>query len=456
MKKLKFALYQFLLAFAACFLVFTQPSAAISPITTAAVASDYLDFTANDIQTYEPRDSLTACGSTGGAVSGFNPDPAATKYFNDNYKAKYTRLIPLYQKAAAAENVADWQLIAAIHSLETSLSTTNPTTNPNYRGIFQQNADTLRDKGVDPSAPPFDSGRELSDDEIVTQAKSAIEMFIKGKATDKNVNVDVSKSLSVNDAMKIFIAYKSGQNSPWLTGGADPNLHAYAWAGYDTTPQHKMPMAYGSGGNASDEHLTLKIPGALTIWAMLKSGNVSSLTGADCTGATATFQGITGTREELAARVLANSKLKLGNYGSSATQKTDIQNALTANMLIVMVASLEQSGISSLPINSLKSDHDNDGGDHPAGRAADFGFYGNGDMCVSKGFGSQCGTADGNKLYNFLITNYQQLKINQLIWTLPPNNGKCVNKKQLVDCYASYGSAVLVDHYHHIHVGVSQ
>lgn len=457
MKKIKFILYQLLLTFAACLLVFTQSAAAISPISNFGLASDYLDFTANNIQTYEPRDSLTACGSTGGAVSGFNPDPAAVKYFNDNIKPKLARLTPLYQKAAAEEGMADWQILAGLHHMESGMSTKNSTSNPNYRGIFQQNAGTLSSHGVDPSAPPFDAGRELSDDEIVTQAKAAIKYFIKGKAT--STKVDISKPLSVNDAMKVSIAYKSGQGSPWLTGGADPNLHAYTWTGFDTTPQHKMPMIWGNTNDPTppdDEKpgKTQNRPGALTVWAMLKSGDVGSLTGANCVGATATFQGITGTREELAARVLANSKLKLGNYNPSgnaaATQKTDIQNGLTANILIVLAAAMEQGGVESLPINSLIIDHrdanGNDSGDHPAGRAADIGFFGNG-HCQTR-------CEEGNKLYNFFYTNYQQLKIDQLIWQDPPSGTKCIGQSKPVDCYAFYGNDTMSIHNGHIHVGV--
>ncbi|MGD8373745.1 MAG: hypothetical protein PVI21_02700 [Candidatus Woesebacteria bacterium] len=437
------------LAITASLVIIAQPA--------SAAISDYLDFTQNNIQTYDPRDSLTICGTTEG-VEGFSPDPAAVEYFNENYKAKYERLIPLYQKASAAEDVADWQLIAAIHALETSLSTTNPTSNPNYRGIFQQNEGSLRSNGIDPYAAPYDSGRQLTDDEIVTQARSAIKIFIKGKAKASTVNVDTSKSLSVNDAMKLFIAYKSGQGSPWLTGGGDPNLHAYTWAGYDTTPEHKLPMAWGSTNDPTppgDEKpgKTQNRPGALTIWVMLKSGDVGSIASANCVGASGTYQEITGSREELVSRILGNSKLKLGNFGNAATQKTDIQNELTMNTLVVLVASLEQSGVSSLPINALKSDHRDNGGDHPAGRAADFGFYANGEPCISQGNSSICGTAEGNKLYSFLYTNYQQLKIDQLIWNLPQSSAKCIGGSKPVDCAAFYGGDLYI-HWHHIHVGV--
>jgi hypothetical protein len=426
------------------------------PSTNPDRPSQYLDFTENDIQAYDPRDSLTLCNEGGEPVAGFSPDPTAVTYFEQNIQPKMSRLIPLYQRAAGEEDFADWQLLAGLHHMETNSSMTNPSTNPDFRGPFQMSAASLSRAGISPYQAPFDSGRTLSDDEFVTHARAAIKIFLRGKAGASTVNVDVSKALSVEEAMKLTIAYKSGEASAWLTGDADPNLHAYAWSGFDSTPQHAMPMAWGPGSPWTDEVPGSRNarPGALTVWGMLKSGDIGSLSGVDCVGAGGALQPISGSRAELVDRAINNDRLQLGNYGNAATQASDIRNVISTNLLVALVAMLEQSG-ADIPVNAIKSDHTSPGL-HDSGNAIDIGYFGNGSRCVAAAGSPPCNSSEGNQLYNFLYTNWKQLKIVELIWQDPPAGKKCIGENGPVDCYAYYGYATMGQHYHHIHVGVKK
>lgn len=418
----------------------------LQPTAVFAVPSDMLDFSENDINQYRPPSAaIQYCKSTSsssGPVASFNPDPQAVAKYKEIEPliSKYT---PLYQRAAQAERLTDWELLAGIHFMEFSLQRTNPTTNPNYRGVFQMNEESLRGNGVDPFAPPFDSGRELSDDELVTQARMAIRFFLWPKAN--TLGIDLAQPLSVDNAAKVIIGYKSGQYSVWLTGGADPNLHAYAWAGYDETPEHKLPMQYGPGSPNSDEQHAQNIPGVLMIWATLKGGSPNSSLGG-C-AANKGLQPVPEDRAALLERLNAQmngGNLKLGLfYGNAATQKTDIENLLTIRTLQFLLIISEQSGV-IIPVNSLVSDHGNDGGDHPAGRAVDIGYFGNGTAGHS---------ADGDQLYTFIYNNRESLKVSQLIWKYPPTGYQCLGGGVPVDCQAYYGGDLAV-HDGHIHVGI--
>jgi hypothetical protein len=248
----------------------------LQPIQVAAAS--YSNFyTQNNIQLYEPSDSGVCKASTsGGTTQPGSADPAAVKLYDSEIAPKMTRFAPLYQTAAKSAGLSDWQLLAGIHRVESGLSDTNPTGNLAYHGIFQQHdvPQAHIDQGV------YTPGKKLSDSDIVTQAEDAINGYLKSKAQAVTVKVDISKPLTAQDAAKLIIAYKSGEGSPWLEGRADPNLHPYAWAGFDTTPQHKLPMKWGPtpsdwGPGVSGDEVAGTVfegggLGVLAIWEILK------------------------------------------------------------------------------------------------------------------------------------------------------------------------------------------
>lgn len=153
-------------------------------------------------------------------------------------------------------------------------------------------------------------------------------------------------------------------------------------------------------------------------------------------GGTATA--ISGARAELNTRLLGNAKLKLGNYGSAATQRTDIQNGVVTDQLVrVMLAIVEQSGV-ALPVNAMASDHD-PGTLHGAGKAVDIGY--------------RTGDATGTTLFKFLYDNRALLKIDELIWQTAPSGTQCINGGTPGACSEIYTDGTLAQHASHIHLG---
>lgn len=222
-------------------------------------------------------------GSTAGSdFTNFNPDPQAVQIFNDNMKATIERLTPYYKKGAEAAGLKDWEIMPALHWLETGLGEKN-ITNSDYVGILGMSKYYLRQAGGDPGDPVFAAGKQLSGEDIAKQVEYSIKFFI----SKSNPKIDLSKSLTLEDAEAISIKYKSGSFYP----GADPKGHAYAWAGFDQDTK-KLPMPWGPGwGRYSDQTEGLEVirPGAVTVFALLKSGGVLSAGGTTqpptgCTG----------------------------------------------------------------------------------------------------------------------------------------------------------------------------
>ncbi len=394
-----------------------------------------------------------ASGATGSiAPAGFNPDPKAVEMFTNDLLPKIQPLIPLYQKAAAEKGLADWQVLPALHNLEFGLRRDNPTTNTGFRTPFQMNANSLAKHGLDMSAPMFTPGHELTDDEFVTVAGYAAEFWLLSDA--KYFDIDATQPMTPEQAAKIIVAYKSGAGSAWFNGKADFNLHAYAWAGFDTTPEHALPMAWGPGSPFGDEvaGTTVNKPGAATVFALLKGGTFSgNAVASTCNGnggdnaSSGTFTPVTGDKAEIVKKILASTAFKWGNYGNAATQKQDIENCLNDVTLKGILALAEQSGV-PIPVNALATDHGGCNGgasDHNSGSAIDIGYYGNGQPNFEE---------NGNTLYKFIYSNRQGLMADQVIWQEPPAGYMCLDKGQPVDCYTVYGTDTMNDHYHHIHV----
>lgn len=412
---------------------------------------------------WETEKESEECTNSGAGTTGdTDPDPAAIQTYEETIAPLVELYAPLYQQAAEAENLADWQILAGLHWMETGLSKQNPTGNPGFRGVFQMSATGLRGGGFDPLNGTFEAGRQLTDDEFVEQAQAAIRLYIRPKA---NVfDIDISQPLSVEDASTITIAYKSGEGSVWLAGGADPNLHAYTWAGYDQSPEHALPMAYGPGSPYGDEETTdvINKPGALLVWALAKE-NISEAGGDQCANPPGTFEEITGSHDELVERLLSNEKtaekpdghLVLGVLSSRDAQIDDITNALTDTMLKAMIALVEQSGV-DVGINVFKTGH-RPGSLHELGRAVDINYYGTGDACRNNPANTtpdNCDNPDGIKLFQFILDNAEGLHADELIWQDPPEGTGCLDQGGEVDCYDFFGLATMNEHYHHIHFGV--
>lgn len=234
--------------------------------------------------------AVPTSSQTGVVTSGFAPDPAAVAMFEKDLKPKIEALVPLYQRAAQEAGLADWEILPALHYLESGLSKDNPKGNTDYKSPFQMSKNYMQKlTGASPSDPIFAPGKVLTDDEFVTVAKYAID-YMKGNAGFLKIG-DLSQPMTAEQAGKLIVSYKSGAGAAWFTGKADFNLHAYAWAGYDTTPAHKLPMSWGPGSPYRDEQPSLKVnrPGAATIFMILKGGVVGGgLTGSgNCAKGTA-------------------------------------------------------------------------------------------------------------------------------------------------------------------------
>lgn len=385
-------------------------------------------------------------------VNNFNPDPAAVAMFENDLKPLIEPLVPLYQKAAQEAGLADWEILPALHNLEFGLRRDNPTTNTGFRTPFQMNARSLASHGLNLDDPVFTPGHELTDDEFVLAAKYAAQYWL---IPDGNYfGIDATKNVSPEEAAKMIVAYKSGAGSVWFTGAADFNLHAYAWAGYDSTPEHKLPMDWGPGSPYGDEQPgdLVNKPGAATVFALLKGGDFGSPSN-ECEELSKRndgFSPISGTKEEIIQRILANTQIGWGNaprISSEEEQKQDVQDCLTDNTLKGLLAMAEQSGV-RIPINTMARGHggctrSTTGSDHLRGEAIDIGYYGNGKPNFVE---------EGNTLYKYLYDNRQALNVDQMIWQEPPSGYQCTDDGGPVDCYAFYGSSTMNDHYHHIHV----
>lgn len=237
--------------------------------------------------------SVTNVSSPSTDLGGFDPDPAAVDYFENQaiYEGGKTmkQLIeeykPLYVKAAADAGLADWEILPALHNLESTLSKKNPPINEGnpMHTIFQMSRTGLRSQGVDISRPLYTGGHELTDEEFIEVATQAAKGWIIIDAA--GLGFDATRGLTPEEAAKTAVAYKSGGGSDWLNGTLDFKGHAYAWAGYNKE-EFKFPMAYAPGSINTDEQPSTLIskPGVATVFALLKQygGGTATLSG-DCT-----------------------------------------------------------------------------------------------------------------------------------------------------------------------------
>jgi len=232
------------------------------PAQVVLAQSYNLDYTENDVQTYDPSDgqcsnaSSTSTTSTGtaGTVTGFNPDPQAVKIFNSDIKPQLAKFVPLYQEAAKDEGLNDWAILAGIHYRE-HFSMTNP---DNSDGIFQ-----TQTHYADPAI--YAPGLTLSNAQFVEQARAAIKYYVIPFAKDRGV--DPTKPLTPDGAAQIAFAYNSGP-----AYASDYHRSTYAWAGFDSA-KYKLPMT-GFVGHI-DPYVDNR-PGAATIWGLVRGGQFAS------------------------------------------------------------------------------------------------------------------------------------------------------------------------------------
>jgi hypothetical protein len=201
--------------------------------------------------------------------------------------------------------------------------------------------------------------------------------------------------------------------------------------------------------------------GVLTVWGIIKGGNFTVGASSACAGtATAgngTYQPITGDRAELVQRVLGvqGSVASEGTGKLNGVDEQDIRTGLTMKALRLLVAMVEQSGVKPIDINIMKTGY-NCGSctspTHVNGRAFDLNYYGNSPGC---NLGSACNNPQGNKLYMYLLSNWEPLKIDELFNIDPPPEaqGKCVNWNGPMPCNA-LAQRIINGHRDHIHVAV--
>lgn len=294
-------------------LVIIQLFVHVEPAVADTLRSDF--YTDSRIYFYDNRDGRSFCSAGSTTTATGDADQQAKAIYDEQIAPKLSQFAKAYEDAGKAEGFPNWQLLAGIHYMETTMSAANPTTNLDFRGVFQQSAATLSENGIDSTGGIYASGAVLTTDDITKQARDAIKFFLKAKA--QVLGIDASKPLQLNDLAKLSIAYKSGQGSPWLIGQADPNLHAYTWAGFDTSDAHKLAMHYGptpkewgpghavnkQGEPIGDERTDIAInrPGALTVWKLFTGSTAGT---GNCSGGNTSTTGFAWPISPASASVL--------------------------------------------------------------------------------------------------------------------------------------------------------
>ena len=234
------------------------------------------------------------------SVTNFNPDPAAVEEYNKTIKPKMQEFVDIYKNAAKAEKVADWELLGAFHWMEHGLNRGTEVGGGGYITSFQldraqilNNLPAIEDimGGQNPDDPLFSTSRTdpYTDEEVTKAARISLRLWHQVNA--KELNIDLSKSLSLEQLGELAIRYKSG--GVWE--GLDKNLHAYTWAGVDASPEHKLPMTWGPG-SPYDEHGQETRPGVAVVFGLTKNGAFGSSTqgnSCSCSDSNAPSNGMT-------------------------------------------------------------------------------------------------------------------------------------------------------------------
>ena len=314
--------------------------------------------------------TTTDTGAGGGTWASFSPDPVAVEKYNAQLKERINKLAPYYKKAAENEGLKDWEILPAIHDLESSLAESNPTGNTSYAGIFQMNRSLLAKKGGDPTDALYNPGRKLTGEEVTRQAQDALRFFII-----PSINGDKGSNLPLDELALIGIRYKSGSVYP----GADLKTNAYVWAGFNTT-NYKLPMPWGpnwgtlpGGGVVRDqaEGRTVNKPGFLTSIGLTKGGVFSESTGIEQSCVNNTGDGETGgLNNNIPDTALEEFKLRNGKLGIDGFPKYFVEGSWCVNFINYIFTKAGQSlpgnGISS--VAALQGFLENNGEWHNKGR----------------------------------------------------------------------------------------
>lgn len=142
---------------------------------------------------------------------------------------------------------------------------------------------------------------------------------------------------------------------------------------------------------------------------------------------------ITGTRSELNERLIDNPKIKIDGSGIG-----DINSGRANDNLVKLMIAIMENGKFDLPVNVIQTGHGCPS-EHCSGLAVDIGYYSN--------------NKTGQRLYKFLYKNRKELKINQMIFDLPPSGYQCLNAGAPIGCQEYYRDD-LPGHNNHIHVSV--
>ena len=144
---------------------------------------------------------------------------------------------------------------------------------------------------------------------------------------------------------------------------------------------------------------------------------------------------ITGSRSELNERLLGNSKIKIDGRGVG-----DVNSGRANDNLVKLMISIMENGNFELPISVIQTGHGCPS-QHCDGLAVDIAYYSN--------------NKTGQRLYKFLFKNRKELKIDQMIFDLPPSGYQCLDGGNPVDCRGFYKED-LAGHNNHIHVSVKR
>lgn len=157
-------------------------------LPTAALSREQLEFyTQNGIFFYNPDNTVGIDSQT--CVGGSNTNYAGDQVFNQDQMNAINANKFAYQ-AAAEEYGFPWQILAVIHSIESSLSRKNPS---NGDGLYQIIHTEWHDE-------TFTAGKVLDDDEFLATTRIAAKFIAEAKGGNLNLN-------TADGVKQLFLSY---------------------------------------------------------------------------------------------------------------------------------------------------------------------------------------------------------------------------------------------------------
>lgn len=258
-------------------IILTLPSS-----TFALTEAQWSMFNANGIYYWNPQ------GFSNGCISGTNSTYSGANIFSNSEINAITANQPFYE-AAAAKYGFEWQILAAIHSMEYSSQRSNPS---NGQGAYQLYSYTNGGKNSNAFLP----AGAISDEEFTRQSEIAASV-IKGKADSAGLNLS-----NGDDIKHLFFLYNgnsshyiqkaldmgfsqeqanNGEGSPYVMNRYDdqrdptnPNVSPY-WKGKYTSDGNYDPNAsMGTRFGAYVKYLTLGGGGTSSSSYCVGNGNL--------------------------------------------------------------------------------------------------------------------------------------------------------------------------------------